>query len=100
MADSTSRLGYSQDEYDNQMQGYRQYDNIPWGILEHALQESALGDCTGITVLDLGGGQGHRARQAIDHGAIAVDVVDGAQRFHSVNISASDSPFREFGPRL
>lgn len=30
-----------------------------------------------MNVLDLGGGNGLRARQAVDHGAIAVDVVDG-----------------------
>lgn len=76
MADSTSRVGFSQAQYVSQLEGYRQYDNVPWGILEHQLQEAALGDCTGMTVLDLGGGQGLRARHAIDHGAVAVDVVD------------------------
>lgn len=77
MAHAISRAGYSQEQYLSQLDGYRQYDNVPWGILEHQLQESALGDCSGMTVLDLGGGQGLRARHAIDHGAIAVDVVDG-----------------------
>lgn len=79
MLNSTSRLGFSQDHYANQLDGYRQYENVPWGILEHQLQESALGDCSGMTVLDLGGGQGLRARQAIDHGAVAVDVVDSTR---------------------
>ncbi|RYP58859.1 hypothetical protein DL769_008772 [Monosporascus sp. CRB-8-3] len=36
--------------------------------------EPALGDCTGAAVLDLGGGTGLRARQAIDAGATSVDV--------------------------
>lgn len=102
MSDSTSRLGYSQEQYVKQLDGYRQYENVPWGVrapslysstkfsalkpvecphtwqvLEHQLQESALGDCTGLTVLDLGGGNGLRARHVVDHGSIAVDVVDG-----------------------
>lgn len=37
---------------------------------------SALGDCTGAHVLDLGGGTGLRARQALEAGAASVDVVD------------------------
>lgn len=81
MPPSTSRLGLSQDHYISQLDGHRQYENAPWGILEHQLQESVLGDCSGMTVLDLGGGQGLRARQAIDHGAIAVDVVDSTRTF-------------------
>lgn len=81
MPTSTSRLGFSQDHYVSQLDGYRQYENVPLGILEHQLQESALGDCSGMTVLDLGGGQGLRARQAIDHGAVAVDVVDSTKTF-------------------
>lgn len=79
MPTSTSRLGFSQDHYVSQLDGYRQHENVPWGILEHQLQESALGDCSGMTVLDLGGGQGLRARQAIEHGAVAVDVVDSTR---------------------
>jgi hypothetical protein len=39
--------------------------------------DRALGDCTGLSVLDLGGGNGVRARHAVNLGAIAVDVVDG-----------------------
>lgn len=77
----TSRLGFSQDHSDSQSGGYRQYENVPWGILEHQLHESALGDCSGMTVLGLGGGQGPRARQAIEHGAIAVDVVDSKRPY-------------------
>ncbi|CAN8100477.1 unnamed protein product [Discula destructiva] len=76
MTQSTSRTGYSQEQYDRQLAGYRQYENVPWGVLEDQLHGSALGDCTGMTVLDLGGGSGLRARQSLDHGAIAVDVVD------------------------
>jgi SAM-dependent methyltransferase len=35
-----------------------------------------LGDCTGLKVLDVGGGSGLHARKAIDAGATVVDVVD------------------------
>ncbi|KAK7742381.1 hypothetical protein SLS53_004526 [Cytospora paraplurivora] len=76
MTTSAPRAEYSKDQHATQAGGYRQYEHTPNGILEHQIYDSALGDCTGITVLDLGGGQGLRARQVIDHGAIAVDVVD------------------------
>lgn len=76
MATSAPRAEYSKDQHAKQAGRYGQYEHTPNGVLEHQLHDSALGDCAGITVLDLGGGQGLRARQAIDHGAIAVDVVD------------------------
>lgn len=44
--------------------------------METQLLKSALGDCTRLTVLDLGGGTGVRARQILDAGATSVDVVD------------------------
>ncbi|KAH9900469.1 S-adenosyl-L-methionine-dependent methyltransferase [Xylariomycetidae sp. FL2044] len=49
---------------------------IPQAVLEDQLMESALGDCAGQTVLDLGGGTGIRAMQVLKAGAKAVDVVD------------------------
>ncbi|KAK2599574.1 hypothetical protein N8I77_011315 [Diaporthe amygdali] len=76
MATAASRAGYSKEQHAHQTDGYGQYVDIPFSTLEHQLHASALGDCSGITVLDLGGGQGLRARQVIDHGAAAVDVVD------------------------
>lgn len=76
MATPAPRAGYSKDQHAKQVSRYGQYEHTPNGVLEHQLYDSALGDCTGITVLDLGGGQGLRARQAVDHGASAVDVVD------------------------
>ncbi|KAI0132849.1 methyltransferase-like protein [Xylariales sp. AK1849] len=63
-------------EYDSQAATYNDYNSQPLGILESQLLTSALGDCAGLTVLDLGGGTGLRARQVIDAGAAAVDVVD------------------------
>ncbi|EAQ93108.1 predicted protein [Chaetomium globosum CBS 148.51] len=46
------------------------------GVLESQLIGLGLGDLTGLTVLDLGGGSGVHAREAIDLGAVAVDIVD------------------------
>ncbi|ROV95972.1 hypothetical protein VMCG_07973 [Cytospora schulzeri] len=76
MATTKPRSGYSKDQHEAQASSYGRFEPTPFGILEHQLHESALGDCTDLTVLDLGGGQGLRARQAVDHGAKAVDVVD------------------------
>ncbi|KFA80842.1 hypothetical protein S40288_08525 [Stachybotrys chartarum IBT 40288] len=64
-------------EYDSQGGQYSAYaTEIPFAKLETELFRAALGDCTGLTVLDLGGGSGLKAREAIDAGAAAVDVVD------------------------
>lgn len=76
MADTIPSTAYSKDQHAAQVESYKQYENIPLGVLEHQLHEAALGDCKGFTVLDIGGGQGLRARQVIEHGAVAVDVVD------------------------
>ncbi|KAI7785254.1 toxa protein [Diaporthe eres] len=55
----------------------------PIGRLESELYLTALGDPTGLTVLDLGGGTGLRARQAVERGAASVDVVDiSAEMLH------------------
>lgn len=81
MSDAKSNLAYSSQEYDDGATSYVLYEDpgqIPNGfwVMENQLHGIALGDLTGLTVLDLGGGAGLRARQAIDHGAAAVDVVD------------------------
>lgn len=76
MATAEARVPYSKEQHAHQTEGYGRYIDTPFATLEHQLHASALGDCAGITVLDLGGGQGLRARQVIDHGAAAVDVVD------------------------
>lgn len=53
------------------------------GRLETELYLTALGDPTGLTVLDFGGGTGLRARQAAERGADSVDVVDiSAEMLH------------------
>ncbi|KAI1093217.1 methyltransferase-like protein [Rostrohypoxylon terebratum] len=64
-------------EYDSQGGRYSEYTaHAPFAKIETELFRSALGDCTGLTVLDLGGGSGLKAREAVDLGAAAVDVVD------------------------
>ncbi|KAI2625368.1 methyltransferase-like protein [Hypomontagnella submonticulosa] len=66
-----------QNEYNDQATKYD--DSIistPVVVLETQLLASALGDCTGLAVLDLGGGSGLRARQVLDLGAASVDLVD------------------------
>ena len=50
--------------------------STPLGQLESQLFKIALGECTGLTVLDLGGGSGVHARQAVELGAATVDIVD------------------------
>ncbi|KAI2783930.1 S-adenosyl-L-methionine-dependent methyltransferase [Daldinia loculata] len=64
-------------DYKEHARAYNEeYPMLPHGIMETQLLASALGDCTGHTVLDLGGGTGVRAREVIDLGATSVDVVD------------------------
>ncbi|KAK4152522.1 ubiquinone menaquinone biosynthesis C-methyltransferase [Chaetomidium leptoderma] len=64
-------------EYDSFAADYNdQYAPTPVGLLESQLIGIALGDLTGLTVLDLGGGSGIHAREAIELGAVAVDIVD------------------------
>ncbi|KAK8042436.1 hypothetical protein PG994_012919 [Apiospora phragmitis] len=64
-------------EYDEQSKSYDDYtSSVPLGDLEKQMFRSALGDCSGLTVLDLGGGSGLKARDALDAGAASVDVVD------------------------
>lgn len=89
MATATDRTAYSKEQHAHQTDGYGRYVDVPFATLEHQLHAAALGDCSGITVLDLGGGQGLRARQVIDHGASAVDVVDCEMSFLSTLLSKS-----------
>lgn len=63
-------------QYESVADGYASYDSLPLAKLEHELVAKAIGDCTGLTVLDLGGGNGQYARKAIELGAELVDVLD------------------------
>jgi len=62
--------------YDKSSISYNDYGSLPFGQLESQLIKVALGDCTGLTVLDLAGGTGLHAREAIDLGSASVDIVD------------------------
>ncbi|KAK0391973.1 hypothetical protein NLU13_1471 [Sarocladium strictum] len=63
-------------DYDQVANTYDDYSTLPSGRLESQLVRIALGDCTGMSILDLGGGSGLHAREAVDLGAARVDVVD------------------------
>lgn len=63
-------------EYERTAPLYDLIPDIPLGLLEAQLITHTLGDASGLTVLDLGGGSGHHAREAIDAGAKLVDIVD------------------------
>jgi SAM-dependent methyltransferase len=63
-------------DYDESADTYSDYGSLPYGILESQLFKIALGDPTGLRILDLGGGTGVHAREAIAAGAEKVDVLD------------------------
>lgn len=65
-----------QGNYDKNADAYSQFIVTPLGTLEQHLFELSIKDCDGLRVLDLGGGTGLRARDALKAGARAVDVVD------------------------
>jgi ubiquinone/menaquinone biosynthesis C-methylase UbiE len=82
-------------QYDSIAQSYASYDSLPLAKLEHELVTKALGDCTGLTVLDLGGGNGQYARKAIELGAELVDVVDISPAMLEVGIEIEQELGRE-----
>lgn len=63
-------------DYDALAAQYGDYSALPTGRLESQLVQIALGDCTGLHILDLAGGSGVHARAAVALGAARVDVVD------------------------
>ncbi|KAK4500251.1 hypothetical protein PRZ48_008440 [Zasmidium cellare] len=56
--------------------GYDQFASLPLGTLEQHLFTLCIQNCHNLKILDLGGGTGNRARDAIAAGATDVDVVD------------------------
>lgn len=62
--------------YATNASGYDQFLSLPLGTLEQELFSLCIKDCHGMKVLDLGGGTGNRARDAIKAVAKDVDVVD------------------------
>jgi SAM-dependent methyltransferase len=71
-----SNVAQVKEDYDRTAPEYTNYLDSPQGILEQQLVEKAIGDATGLLVLDVGGGSGAHARRAVDLGAKRVDVVD------------------------
>lgn len=65
-----------QGNYDQNAEAYSQFIATPLGTLEQQLFDLSIKDCDGLKVLDLGGGTGLRARDALKAGARWVDVVD------------------------
>src|ERR1700760_3401619 len=65
-----------QGNYDKNADAYAQFIATPLGALEQQLFDLSIKDCNGLKVLDLGGGTGLRARDALNAGAQTVDVVD------------------------
>ena len=68
--------GVEKDQYDGFASLYDAIEELPQSSMYQELVEAALGDCSGKTVLDLGGGSGLHARKAVDRGAKIVDNVD------------------------
>ena len=74
-------MAQEREMYDNFAPQYEAIENLPGSTLYQQLVEHALGsDCSGLTVLDLGGGMGLHARKAIDRGAAFVDNVDNSPK--------------------
>ncbi|KAG8160566.1 hypothetical protein KVR01_010102 [Diaporthe batatas] len=71
-------------EYNSQASDYETFTiTTPIGRLETELYLTALSDPNGLSILDLGGGTGLRAREAVERGASLVDVVDiSAEMLH------------------
>jgi SAM-dependent methyltransferase len=63
-------------QYDGVASNYASVEDLPCSKIEAQLIRAALANCTGLSVLDLGGGSGLHARRAIDAGAASVDVLD------------------------
>ena len=68
--------GTQEPQYNRIGVDYNAITELPCNKLEQELISMALGDCTGFKILDLAGGTGLKAVQAIDAGAVSVDVVD------------------------
>ncbi|KAB5511560.1 hypothetical protein GE09DRAFT_1209236 [Coniochaeta sp. 2T2.1] len=75
-ATTTTTSEQARRDYDKAAEGYDGYGELPSGQLEAELIRTGLGDFTGCTVLDLGGGINRHARTALQLGATVVDLVD------------------------
>lgn len=67
-------------QYNDVAAEYLTLADVPQTKLEDELVKLCLGDCAGLRVLDLGGGSGSHARQALQAGATDIDVVDVSEQ--------------------
>ena len=72
----TSTSEMTSDNYQDLGDCYDSLEELPLLHVAREMVQSALGDCTGKVILDLGGGSGLRAREALALGARRVDNVD------------------------
>ncbi|RMZ85698.1 hypothetical protein DV736_g6553, partial [Chaetothyriales sp. CBS 134916] len=80
-----------------------QYDGLealPHSRLAQELVQYALGDCTGQVILDVGGGSGLHARNAIANGAARVDNIDLSQEMLHNCDAAEEREGRKPGERV
>jgi len=82
-------------QYENFAPKYDTIEDLPCYQLETELIRAALGNCTDLQVLDLGGGSGLHARDAISAGAAKVDVVDISPSMMEIGKSIETSLGRE-----
>ncbi|CAH0028046.1 unnamed protein product [Clonostachys rhizophaga] len=64
------------EDYNKSAQSYNDASVLPAVMLESQLIKLAIGDATDLVVLDIGGGSGIHAREAVEAGARRVDIVD------------------------
>lgn len=95
-----SQQDQAKKDYDASASIYNDYSLLPSGQLESQLIKLALGDCTGLSILDLGGGTGLHAREAIDLGATRVDLVDVSGEMLKVGREIERSLGRESEGRM
>lgn len=94
MADPTTK----KKQYDTFAPTYLSIQDLPCFKIEASLILTALGDCTGLHVLDLGGGNGLHARRAVHSASAAsVDVVDISREMLRVGADIELSKTNETG---
>jgi ubiquinone/menaquinone biosynthesis C-methylase UbiE len=76
LCQSPNMAGIDKDQYNILAATYNAIEELPQSALYQEDVKRALGDCTSKTILDLGGGTGLHARNALALGASLVDVVD------------------------
>ncbi|VUC38220.1 unnamed protein product [Clonostachys rosea] len=80
-----------EEDYNKSAKSYNDARHVPSITLESQLINMALGDASGLVALDLGGGAGLHAREAIDLGASRVDIVDLSSEMLKVAQDVEDS---------